>query len=426
MDFLDKLNNKLTNEVLVDNLSEVTTAFILGFIMAFLATPLVAKLALKIGAVDKPSNLRKKTDKTAERRIHQNTVPRLGGLAMFIAIFLGLIFTDTFEFLPRGVVLGVFIVMLIGFLDDRFEIDGKFILLGQIIAAFAVVLGGNTILSLDIGLYNFDFNWYSDLVLYFGDFTYNFIFPADIITILWIVGLINAVNWVGGVDALNGTVSSIATFTMLLIVLNSDNPNITLATLIAIHLGSIIGVLPYNYNPMKILYGSIGDFLNGYMLAVFAIFGSAKWAVTITILGMPIIDAIIVVLIRLRDHPEARRNPLKLLSISDKNHLHHRLLTAGYSVKTVVLIEMAIMFVLCTIAFWFSDFEDEYFAAFAGSTILLVCFTVIFFLKKRGEKNARLKQLSVNLENNPKLKKEAVVEVVVDESDQKDYERYIY
>lgn len=425
MDFFEKLENKFTNEVLIDNLSEVSIAFVIAFAVAFLAAPLVARLAVRFGVIDKPASLRKKTDKTAGRRIHTTTVPRSGGFAMFLAIFIGLIFTDTLEFLPRGVILGAFIIMFIGFLDDRFEIDGKFIFIGQILAAFAIVIGGNTILNLDVGFYNFDFNWYSDLVLYFGDYTYNFIFPADIITILWIVGLINAVNWVGGVDALNGTVSSIATFTMLLIVLNSDNPNITLATLIAIHLGSILGVLPYNYNPMKLMYGSIGDFLNGYMLAVFAIFGSAKWAVTITILGMPIIDAILVVLMRLRDHPEARHNPLKLLSISDKNHLHHRLLAAGYSVKTVVLIEMTIMFVLCTLAFWFSDLEQEYFAAFAGFTIILICFTVIFFLKKRGEKNARLLEEKLKMEEK-QPKKEAIVEVIIDDEEKKDYERYIY
>lgn len=427
MEIFDELVNKLSNPELTSNLAEVSTGFLLAFFIALFLTPLVSRFARAIGVVDMPKEKRGKNDKTANRRIHEGVLTRLGGLSTAIAIVISVIALDYLDYFPRGVLLGFLIVVVVGFLDVKYEINARLQLLGQVIAAMFIIVGGNTILGIDIGVTNLDFNWYSDLVFEFGNYTYNFIFPADIITLLWIVGMINAINWVGGIDGLNGSVSGIAAFTMLLIVLDKENPDIALAAMIGIYLGGLLGMLPYNWYPQKMMPGSIGDYLNGYLLAVFAIFSSTRWLATFTILGLPLIDALLVIWIRFRQHPETRKNPLKILSISDKNHLHHRLLAAGYSKKMVVLIEIAMMLVLCTIAFWFSGIEREYFAAFASASLIVVAFAIIAFLVKRNQRKVNLKLITQD--KKPEVLKDATVNIITDpdsKPEEDDYERFIY
>jgi UDP-GlcNAc:undecaprenyl-phosphate GlcNAc-1-phosphate transferase len=423
MNLWESFLNKVNNPILRENLLDISVTLLIAFAISFLITPLVAKIASKVGAVDLPSTLRGKRDKTSSRRIHTVSKPKFGGVSMFISIILVLFLKDYIPQLPSGVILGALIIFVVGLLDDIFEIDSKWSLLGQVLAAFAVVLSGNTILAIDFRLFQLDFNMYSDLVFNFAGITYNFIFPADLITILWIVGLINVVNWTDGADGVTGGITSVAAVVLLLIVLL--NGDIFLASVIAIFLGSVLGVLPFNYNPSKIFYASSGAFLAGYYLAVFAIFAGARWTASITILGLFIVDAIFVIILRLRDHPEARRNPLKLLSISDKNHLHHRLLAAGYSHKVVMLIEVSIMLLLGTIAFIFTGIEEEYLALFAGGTFIVVAFTIIAFIRKRSAKQKTIRRL---LKDREELKKDVVVNVITDpnEDDEDEYEKFVY
>ncbi len=420
MEILDTIYTKFTNPVLIENLSKVSLAFLLAFVITVLLVPITSRIAFKVNAVDLPAKLRKKADKTAGRRIHDKIIPKLPGIAMLVAILISLYATDSGSILPRGIILGMILITAVGALDDIFNVNGRVLLLGQVVVASSLIISGNTILNIDLGFVNLDLNWYSDLVFQVSRFSYNFIFPADIITILWIVGLINAVNWVDGADGVLGSVGIVSGLAMLMIVLNRDNPNIALATIIAVYTGSVLGVLPFNYNPAKVFYASTGSYLIGYMLAVFAVFGSARWTATIIILGLPILDALLVVLIRLKENKEARRNPLMLLSISDKNHLHHRLLASGYPVKMVMLIELSLMMILGVVAFAFSDIEGEYFATFAGIALIVVAFTVISFLKKRRSKRKARK------DSDFPPGKEPVVNVLIDENSSEDYEKFIY
>ncbi len=415
--------NKITNPVIIENLSNIALAFFIAFIIAFVLTPGVGKLAKSVGAVDLPAKLRGKKDPTSGRRIHTEIKPKLGGIAMFIGIIASIIITGNTQFLSTGVTFGLIIIFLFGIIDDVIELNSKLSLAGQAIAAFAVVLGGSTILYIDFRFFELDFNWFSDLVFHFGDYTYNFIFPADVITIIWIVGLINVVSWTDGADGVAGSISSISALFMLLTTLLKGD--ILLASVIAIFMGGVLGVLPYNYNPSKIFYSSSGSFVMGYLLAVFAIWGGARWNVTITILGLFIIDAIFVIYMRIRKHPEVLKNPLRILSISDKNHLHHRLIAAGYSHKVVMLVESSFVFVLGSIAFVFSDLESEYIALVLGVTFLVVAFTVIAFLRKRTQRDISYDTILKPKDVTPAKK---IVINIKDENDLKDKEdeKFIY
>ncbi|MBE0573451.1 undecaprenyl/decaprenyl-phosphate alpha-N-acetylglucosaminyl 1-phosphate transferase [Candidatus Dojkabacteria bacterium] len=410
-----------TNPYIANNFSLIAGIVLTAFIIAFLLTPLMGKLALKIGALDLPARLRTKGERGIATRIHEYVYPKLGGLAVVSAILITLFLNRDFVTVGKGVILGIIIIAITGFLDDKFELNSKLQLLGQLLAAAIVVASGISITSINFLDIQLHFDWFSTIIRFAG-FTYNFIFPADILTILWIVGLINVVNWVGGVDALNGSVTSIALVTLLLI--NLANGNIVLAALIGIHLGATLGVLPFNYPPGKIMYGSIGDYINGFLLAVFAILGSTKWTASLIILAMPIIDGILVVYMRFKSNPELIKTPLKILQISDKNHLHHRLLDAGYSKKTVTLIETAMMVVVCTIALIFSNLRTDVLAFILGIAFIFVSFAVVFVLKKRGKRRSKADEILDEMHASENPEKEIVIKTVYD--DEKDDEKFIY
>ncbi|CAG1023483.1 partial putative undecaprenyl-phosphate N-acetylglucosaminyl 1-phosphate transferase, partial [Patescibacteria group bacterium] len=197
-----------TNPYIANNFSLIAGIVLTAFIIAFLLTPLMGKLALKIGALDLPARLRTKGERGIATRIHEYVYPKLGGLAVVSAILITLFLNRDFVTVGKGVILGIIIIAITGFLDDKFELNSKLQLLGQLLAAAIVVASGISITSINFLDIQLHFDWFSTIIRFAG-FTYNFIFPADILTILWIVGLINVVNWVGGVDALNGSVTSI-------------------------------------------------------------------------------------------------------------------------------------------------------------------------------------------------------------------------
>jgi UDP-GlcNAc:undecaprenyl-phosphate GlcNAc-1-phosphate transferase len=410
-----------TNPYIINNLSLVLGFAFMSFIIAFLLTPLMGKLALKVGAVDLPAWLRSKGERGITTRIHEYVYPKLGGLAVIIAILVTLLFNNSFILVGKGVVLGIIIIAVIGYLDDRYELNSKLQLLGQVLAAAAVVASGISITSINFLSTQLNFDLFSTIIRFAG-FTYNFVFPADILTILWIVGLINVINWVGGVDALNGSVTSVALFTLMLI--NLANGNIALAGLIAIHLGAVLGVLPFNYPPGKIMYGSAGDFLNGFLLAVFAILGSTKWTASMIILAMPILDGLLVVYMRFKTNPHLLKSPLKILQISDKNHLHHRLIDAGYSKKTVTLIETTMMIIVCSIALIFSNLRTDALAFILGIAFIFVSFAVVFVLKKRGQRKSRADEILEGMKIQDTPEKEIVIQTI--KAEEKEDEKFWY
>jgi UDP-GlcNAc:undecaprenyl-phosphate GlcNAc-1-phosphate transferase len=424
------------NPALLENLAKISTLIGVGFLLTFLITPLVGYLAQKMGAVDLPASQRKRGERGITTRIHSYPYAKLGGLGMVIVFLLiGILLPLEIEGVKQSllsylsqsslqfffIIVGVLIIALLGFLDDVYEISAPVQFGMQFLAALAVVLGGTTITSINLFGLNISLNWLPTYVFNLGNFEFSLILPGALITILWIVGVINVVNWVGGVDALNGSVSSIMLFSLMVLILTTGNVGV--AFLVALYLGTVLGVLPYNWNPGKIMYGSIGDYLNGYILAILAIIGGAKWGATMLVLGLPILDGLYVFYNRWKDNPKYRTNPIKLLSLSGYNHFHHRILAAGYSKKMVVLIESTIVFLICTAVLFFSDINQEYYALILGLAILLVSFTVIAFLMKRAAKNKKLRLAAQLLQEEDR--REAVVNVVLD-ADKENEEKFIY
>ncbi len=364
--------------------------FIVGLFVTILSIPVVARIARKLGAVDLPAHMRQRTDKTAERRIHDNPVPKLTVVSLALSILVGYLAFPELRNLPWGIPAGIAIMTVAAILDDKYNLSGKQQLLFQFFAATAVVISGISVTFIQVAGVEIDLVSWSQKIFELGPISYQLLFPADIITILWIVALVNFVGWVDGIDGVHGALIIVACSVLLLIALHSPGANSTLIILIMIFLGANVGFYGYNFPPAKMFY-SAATMLTGFLIAVISIMSTSKFAVSIIVLGLPIFDAILVIAMRIKSNPEVLRNPLKILNISDKNHLHFRLLDVGYSRKTVLLIELSIILGLSLVAFFFSGFEDDSLAIVFGILLMVVVFTLIAIVRKKAQSIASAK-----------------------------------
>ena len=370
--------------------------FGLAFIIAFFLTPIMGKIAKKLKAVDLPATQRRRDDKTLQQRIHKKAKPRLGGLAIIIPFVLITLFTQNITPQLIGLYIGIGILTVVGVLDDIYELSGKIKLPFQLLAAIVVVVAGSTIPSIQIAGQFFDFTaWTTDIDI-FG-YIYKFIFPADFISVFWIVLLINAINWVGGIDALEETVTFVAAITMMFIGVKLGNPE--LAFLAVVLSGSILGFMPFNFPPSKILAGDAGDTVLGFTIAVLSIQVGAKFPTAILVLIIPILDMIWVLFGRLKRN--RIRNPLNLLSISDRTHLHHRLLDLGYSGKQVLFLEATAISILATVAFYLTSMNTLVLVAIAASAVLIMFSLIGVYSKRKKDKLRREKELNKDLPPEP-------------------------
>lgn len=389
---------------------------------------------MQINAYDLPKHMRKAGERGLDTRLHSKPYPKLAGLAVFISlVIVSLIamLTNTINFekisteMFLGLVAGALLIVILGFLDDLFELSAALQFLFQFLAAFCVVLGGLSLTSINFIDININLNFFEIPVEVFN-INFLLIFPGSILTIIWIVGLINVVNWVGGIDALNATVSGVAFGALVILTLSAGE--VALAVLISIYLGSMLGVLPFNYNPGKIMYGSIGDYLNGYLLAAFTLISSARWSITFIILAIPLIDGLYVFYKRLKDNPKLRRNPLKVLSLSGKDHLHHRLLAAGFTPKNIVLFEGGLMIAITSIVILFTDIRLEYVGFLISCAVFLIALSSIAYFKRRNDYKKALKLIKGTGLVKYDEKNEAVVKMYFKKSGEENDkgEKFIY
>jgi UDP-GlcNAc:undecaprenyl-phosphate GlcNAc-1-phosphate transferase len=288
-------------ETLTDHLEVLWGAGVaLGIVI--LLTPAVGGMARLLGAVDRPG----------ERRLNRRAVPRLGGLALFFGIFV-----PALAFLPlgretKGLLLGAAVATLVGAVDDFRGLVWWEKLGGQIAAA-AIPTG-------------------------FGIWVHRFTFPVVGVhafpewvgvplTVLWIVAIMNMVNFLDGLDGLAAGVCAISGFTFSLIALSLHRPSP--AILAAIVLGACVGFLRHNFYPARIIMGDSGSLLLGFVLAALAVQGLLKTAAVATllfpllVLAVPIIDTSFVVAKRLKHG--------RPIYSADRWHLHHRFVNIGYS-----------------------------------------------------------------------------------------------
>ena len=339
--------------------------FIGAAIVSLLLTPVVRALVRRRGIVDAPNH----------RRVNTTPVPRGGGVAVvvaFLAVAGGLVLlNDQVGPMPspRGIAQGELLALFlggavaaaIGAVDDLFDLRARWQLLGQVgLAGLAVLLG--------VGV--------EAINNPFGPRTIAFSAPFAIaFTVVWVVGMINSMNFIDGLDGLSTGIALIAALTLGVLSLTTQVAQPFVAVLCVVLAGALLGFLRYNFQPASIFQGTAGVMFMGYTLAILAIIGPAKVVVAVLVLGVPIIDTFWVIVRRLM----GGRSPFT----PDRGHIHHRLLDLGLGHRGTVLLIYVICAGLGLMSLLVSTATQVY--AFLGA---LVGFGVILFLLTREPREA--------------------------------------
>ncbi|MGM9653375.1 MAG: MraY family glycosyltransferase [Eubacteriales bacterium] len=327
-------------------------AVICAMLLAYAVTPPVRVLAYKIGAIDIPSD---------GRRMHKKPIPRLGGLAIYLGFLLtSLIFC---EYSPTllSIWVGGLVLCVLGTLDDIYRLHWLIKLVVQFAAAGLAVCNGVVISQINIG------GTYIALGIW-----------AVPLTLLWIAGLSNAINFIDGLDGLACGVSMICSLSIFFVTLLIGDFSSALIT--AILAGACGGFLPFNRNPARIFMGDTGALFLGYTLAVISVEGVFKLhtllslAIPFSIFALPIFDTAFAIFRRILHG----KSPFS----ADRGHLHHKLVDLGFTQKEAVGILYAICGILGMVAVTFTEamFSEARFIKSIALAAVAFCIFIINFI----------------------------------------------
>jgi UDP-GlcNAc:undecaprenyl-phosphate GlcNAc-1-phosphate transferase len=343
-------------------------AFLIAIMISAAVTPIVRRFALSHGIVDHPDGARK---------IHTKPIAYLGGVAIYVSFLASLAFWMHPTRQLTALIIGCSVLVVIGVIDDIRPMSAWTKLGWQFAAAMIALSGGIGITTvtnpfggvIDLGWGRFSARIFS--------FQFHITPVANLISILWMVGLANTINFLDGLDGLACGVSGIAAFILFLL---SAGPRVAQpeVALIAIILaGAAFGFLPYNFYPAKIFMGDSGAYFLGLTLAMLSIYSGAKLATAVLVLGFPIIDAVWAAVRRMAKGT----SPFK----ADRLHFHHLLLSAGLSQRHAVLIAYALSFTFGASALLISPVAKI--AAFFILSLVMAC--AIYYLTRAGKRRVR-------------------------------------
>lgn len=308
---------------------KIFAALFATLIISAILVPLIRKLAIKVGAIDKPN----------KRRINRKPMPTMGGLGIFLAFNFSNFFLLRAQF-PQQQLFSLFlaecIIIITGVIDDIYEIKPYQKVIGILLASLVVYyIAGVKMTSITIPFVGLiQLKWLS--------------MP---ITLIWILAITNAINLLDGLDGLATGVSIIALTTsavtgFFFLTVTSTFVPIMMLTLVA----ALIGFLPYNFHPASIFLGDTGALFIGFMISVFSLYGLKNATfisiiIPICILGVPITDTVYAILRRMLNK--------KPIFQPDKHHLHHRLIQMGLTHRQTVLVIYGIALIFSFISFLF-------------------------------------------------------------------------
>lgn len=350
-------------------------SFLTAFVLAAVFTPIAIWLAPKIGAMDVPKD---------DRRIHSRPIPRFGGMAIFIGVMTSAFIFIMPAFTPgksmEGILIGGALIYIFGALDDLREFSPKLKFLGQLICACVVYVSG---IRLDfIG----SFLGVNDLM--FGTIT------SLLVTILWIVGITNAVNLVDGLDGLAAGISAIASLCIAYAGFIHGHYVASMAMLAVA--GGALGFLPYNFHPAKVFMGDGGSQFLGFCLATFSLIQPVKSATVVAVaipalvLGLPIFDTAFAIVRRL-----IRRQSIV---VADKEHLHHRIMRAGFGQRRSVMLMYCISGIMGVVAVEYSRLQIVECLGLLAIAVMLL----YVLLSDTSNKKIELHAVNIKKEENKK------------------------
>lgn len=331
---------------------------IISYLLGVFIVPLVISYSKKQGLIDKPN----------ERKIHKEPISRLGGVAIWSSTMLTFLFLVFLSYYPygsllSGILLGSSLMFFLGLIDDLYTLDAKFKLFIQVAIVTLVYLLGvkiDTIINPFGG------------VIHLGHFSY-------LITLLWIVGISNAVNFIDGIDGLAGSVITVNSITLgiIAVTMTPNNPCVLIAFILA---GSMLAFLTYNFNPAKIFMGDSGALFSGFLLAALSITGVMKSAtlailLPFVVLAVPIIDITYASLRRI----SKGKSPF----VADSEHIHHKLLKAGFTQNMTVAILTSVAVVSGAIASYFAGSIKHYIIYIIALVLIMFALSLTKVLTKK-------------------------------------------
>lgn len=330
----------------LSNYLHIFIIIITCFLFCFIVTFYIKKIAKHIGAMDIPN----------KRKVHQTPMPRLGGLGIFLTFLFGYMLFGVQSTQMNSILIGAFIIIIVGVIDDISPIGAKTKLLGQIIAAAIVIFYGGIVLDkITIGSMHLDFG----LLAY----------P---ITIFFVVACINIINLIDGLDGLSTGTCSIFYFTIGIIAFMKASFGGLDVSLAFIMLGASLGFLYHNFHPATIFSGDSGSMFQGFMIATISLLGfktitMTSFLIPVLLLGIPILDTLFAIIRR-----ALKKQPIYM---PDKEHLHHQLLNLGFSHRNTVLLiyAMNILFAFASIIYAINDKQ-------LGMIIYIIILLLIIFL----------------------------------------------
>ncbi len=349
----------------------VLSTFIFSTALMFL----MRKTATHIGAVDIPST------EEGHRHIHKKTTPKLGGLGIFLAFLVGYIFYGEQSIRMNSVLIGSFIIVLVGLIDDLKPVKNTYRFLIHILAAMVIVFYGGILLD-NISAFGFSIN--------FGILSYP-------ITIFFIVACTDIIDLIDGLDGLSGGICSIFYLTIAIIGLYQGRYGTLVMTLTLIMLGSTLGFLAHNFHPAKIFAGDCVTFM-GFIIGVITLLefkGPAliSFFVPVTILGIPILDTLFAIIRRLlKGQPPFQ---------ADREHFHHQLLGMNFSHTVTVLIIYGIDLLFASASIFFTIINPK-----IGVVIYIIIFIlVVWFVLHTSIISEKNPKMTAKIKNKLKLKK---------------------
>jgi len=329
-------------------------ALLSTFSASLIFTMLVIWLAQKWHIVDKP-------DPSNPKKLHSHSVALWGGAAIFLAFNLVVFFYSYFTsdltgdtMTGRnilGIVTGAVFLLIGGLLDDKYNLKPKYQIIFPILAVISVIVCGIGIDSVSnpLGGEAIKLNSWQYNLFWHQGFPYKLTIWADLFTFIWLLCIIYTTKILDGLDGLVSGLTVIASAFIFLISLNNtDIIQYDVALLAIIVMGAYAGFLVFNFNPASIFLGESGSTLAGFLIGSLSIISGSKVGVTLILLSIPILDFFWTIIRRLSE----KRSPF---SGADRKHLHHRLLDAGFSVKSAVLFFYSICLVFGVLIYNLQD-----------------------------------------------------------------------
>lgn len=348
--------------------------FLFSFLLSCITTFFVIVLMRKMAIFDKA--------KKQSRKIHKKDIPLGGGLAIFISVFLlifSLLLSKSHFFyidvLPRqilGLFVGSIIIMVGGFLDDKYDLRPRYQILFPILASLSIIFFGigPHFITNPFGLGTIDLSRFTFKIFNFG----NFVLLADLLVFVWLMLMMYATKFLDGLDGLASGVSFIGSIVIFFLSLQDKWYQPDVAMLAIIFAGACLGFLLWNWSPAKIFLGEGGSIFLGFFLGVLAIISGGKIATTMLVMAIPILDIFRVIIIRWKKGQAIYKG--------DNEHIHHKLLKIGFSQKQTVLILFFFSF-LCGMGALFFQTGGKVLTFIFLSIVMLM---ILFFSSVKNKK----------------------------------------